>query len=254
MAATPEQLDTWRTQLACTFPAVQAVFADCMVEASQALSPAGMDAYLDSARALGKMGRGPEPVLAFLQEWPQVAATTGEEVLADVDALLHAMQKSPNSAAMAPLLNTLAAVARRLQGADPLRYYLRVVREVMASTSVSIHGHHTTFASPGLPVLLEQAPQLLGQLTVAGFARWAAYGARHYQHHPERQREYFSLQSADSRAVLLRERHGTLFADVEHQLGLTLRALWHWHARHASPCTLEHTPHSAQYGLSARRV
>ncbi|MDE2416481.1 MAG: VWA domain-containing protein [Burkholderiales bacterium] len=226
MAATPEQLEAWRTQLACAFPAVQAVFSDCMAEASQTLSPAGLDAYLDCARALGKLGRGPEPVLAFLQEWPQVAATAGEEVLSDVDALLHAMQKSPNSAAMAPLLNTLAAVARCLQGADPLRHYLRVVREVMARTSVSIHGHHTTFASPGLPVLLEQAPQLLGQLTVAGLAKWAAYGARHYQHHPERQREYFSLQSADSRAVLLRERHGTLFADVESQLGLTLRALW----------------------------
>jgi len=227
MAATPEQLDAWRTQLACAFPAVQAVFADCMAEANQTLSPAGLDAYLNCARALGKMGRGPEPVLAFLQEWPQVAATAGEEVLADVDALLHAMQKSPNSAAMAPLLNTLAAVARRLQGPDPLRHYLRVVRVVMATTSVSIHGHHTTFASPGLPVLLEQAPQLLGQLTVAGLAKWAAYGARHYQHHPARQREYFALQSADSRAVLLSERHGTLFADVEHQLGLTLRALWH---------------------------
>jgi len=226
MAATPEQLDAWRTQLACTFPAVQAVFADCMDEASQTLSPAGLDAYLDCARALGKMGRGPEPVLAFLQEWPQVAATAGEEVLPNVDALLHAMQKSPNSAAMAPLLNTLAAVARRLQGPDPLRHYLRVVREVMGSTSVSIHGHHATFASPGLPVLLEHAPQLLGQLTVAGLAKWAAYGARHYQHHPERQCEYFALRSADSRAVLLRERHGTLFADVEHQLGLTLRALW----------------------------
>jgi nitric oxide reductase NorD protein len=226
MAATPEQLDTWRTQLACAFPAVQAVFSDCMAEASQTLSPGGLTAYLDCARALGKMGRGPEPVLALLQEWPQVAASAGEAVLPDVDALLHAMQKSPNSAAMAPLLNTLSAVARLLQGADPLRHYLRVVRDAMSRTTVSIHGHHTTFASPGLPVLLAHAPQLLGVLTVAGLARWADYGSRHYQHHPERQRDYFSLQSADSRAVLLRERHGTLFADVEHQLGLTLRALW----------------------------
>jgi hypothetical protein len=226
MAATPEQLEAWRAHLACAFPAVQAVFADCMAEATHTLSDQGLQAYLDCARALGKMGRGPEPVLALLQEWPQVAMTVGEDVLPDVDALLHAMQKSPNSAAMAPLLNTLAAVARCLQGADPLRHYLKAVREMMSRTSVSLHGHHTTFASPGLPVLLEQAPLLLGMLTVAGLSRWADYGARHYQHHPDRQREYFALQSADSRAVLLRERHGTLFADVEHQLGLTLRALW----------------------------
>ena len=226
MATTPEQLESWRQQLACSFPSVQAVFADCMAEAALVLSPTGINAYLDGARALGKMGRGPEPVLALLQEWPQVAHIVGEEALADVTALLFAMQKSPNSGAMAPLLQTLAAVARRLQGPDPLRHYLRTVQDVMARTSVSIHGHHTTFASPGLPVLLAQAPQLLGVLTVAGLARWADYGVRHYQHHPQRQCEYFSLQLADSRAVLQRERHGTLLVDVENQLGLTLRALW----------------------------
>ncbi|MEY4345923.1 MAG: hypothetical protein RL032_1755 [Pseudomonadota bacterium] len=248
MAATPEQLEAWRAHLACAFPAVQAVFADCMLDASHTLSAQGLGAYLDSARALGKMGRGPEPVLALLQEWPQVALTVGEEVLADVDALLHAMQKSPNSAAMAPLLNTLAAVARRLQGADPLRHYLKTVREMMSRTSVSLHGHHTTFASPGLPVLLEQAPMLLDMLTVAGLSRWADYGARHYQHHPDRQREYFALQSADSRAVLLRERHGTLFADVEHQLGLTLRALWQMDAPLLAYATgLQDTPDPAPW-------
>ncbi|HPW09345.1 MAG TPA: hypothetical protein PLD78_17015, partial [Burkholderiaceae bacterium] len=226
MATTPEQLESWRQQLACSFPSVQAVFADCMAEAALVLSPTGINAYLDGARALGKMGRGPEPVLALLQEWPQVAHIVGDEALADVTALLFAMQKSPNSGAMAPLLQTLAAVARRLQGPDPLRHYLRTVQDVMARTSVSIHGHHTTFASPGLPVLLAQAPQLLGVLTVAGLARWADYGARHYQHHPQRQCEYFSLQLADSLAVLQRERHGTLLVDVENQLALTLRALW----------------------------
>ena len=99
MPATPlPSLEAWRTQLACSFPAVQAVFVDCMQEASQHLSPAGMDAYLNSARALGKMGRGPEPVLALLQEWPQIARSVGEDALTDVDAVLQAMQKSPNSA------------------------------------------------------------------------------------------------------------------------------------------------------------
>ncbi|MBK7000596.1 MAG: hypothetical protein IPH35_11730 [Rhodoferax sp.] len=222
----PDQLATWRRQLDCSFASVQAVFVDCLHEAAQLLSPQGLDPYLNCARALGKMGRGAEPVLAFLQEWPQTAQHVGEESLTDVEALLWAMQKSPNSAAMAPLLNTLAAVARRLQGPDPLRRYLDVVRDVMARTTVSIHGRHTTFASPGLPMLLEHAPRLLDVLTVAGLARWADYGARHYQHHPDNQRAYFACQLPDSRAVLQRERHGTLLADVENQLGLTLHALW----------------------------
>ena len=63
-------------------------------------------------------------------------------------------------------------------------------------------------------------------LTVAGLARWADYGVRHYQHHPQRQRDYFALKLPDSRAVLQRERHGTLLADVERQLELGLRAMW----------------------------
>ena len=45
-------------------------------------------------------------------------------------------------------------------------------------------------------------------------------------HHPDRQRDYFSLQSADSKAMLQRERHGTLLADNERKLDLYLRGLW----------------------------
>ncbi len=226
----PAQFEAWRARLACAFPAVQDVLADCLLEARAALSPEGMDAYLDCAHALGRMGRGAEPVLAFLQEWPSVARVVGEELLNDVVALMQAMQKSPNSRAIAPLLQSLAAVARRLLGPGPMRDYLRVARELMQRTTVSIHGHHATFESPGLPVFLEHAPRALDVLNVAGLSRWADYGARHYQHHPERQRDYFALQSADSRAVLQRERHGTLLVTVERQLDLTLRCLWQDHA------------------------
>ena len=49
---------------------LDAVFADCLTEAATQLSPAGLDDYLTQARFLGKMGRGVEPVLIFLQEWP----------------------------------------------------------------------------------------------------------------------------------------------------------------------------------------
>lgn len=228
-------------QLRCSFPAVQIIFPDCLTQAARVLTPTGLTAYLGLASALAKMGRGPEAVVAFLQTWPAVAQTAGEATLSDVSALLQAMQKSPNSQAMAPLLHTLPAVARCLQGREEggkvddnadgegeegLRHYLDTIRAVMLATTVSIHGHHATFASPGLPVLLAQAPRLLRVLTVAGFARWADYGLLHYADHPDRQRDYFSLQLPDSRAVLQRERQGTLFSTVERQLEATLRALW----------------------------
>ena len=225
-ALTPAQLEACSARLDCSFAAVQAVLPDCLREAQSLLRLPGLNAWLDCARALGKMGRGPEPVLALLQSWPQVAHSVGEDLLDEVASLLQQMQKSPNSGAMAPLLQTLPAVARRLQGPDPLRHYLRTVQEVMRRSTVSLHGHHATLASPGLPVLLVQAPRLLGLLSVNALARWADYGLRHYLHHPERQRAYFAVQLPDSRAVLQRERHGTLLADVERQLELTLRGLW----------------------------
>jgi nitric oxide reductase NorD protein len=96
----------------------------------------------------------------------------------------------------------------------------------MERTTGSIHGHHTTFPSPGLPDFFTQAPFLLSQLSLAGLKNWVEYGIRNYRTHPERQKDYFTVQSADSRAVLQRERHGTLFMDVERKLDLYLRGLW----------------------------
>ena len=57
MAAYWKQLDT-------RFPQVEEVFEDCMVEALTVLTPEGLDAYLEAARVIGKLGRGVEPMLA----------------------------------------------------------------------------------------------------------------------------------------------------------------------------------------------
>ena len=51
-------LHAWRTQLDTRFPQVDGVFESCMAEASRVLTPDGMEAYLQYARFLGKMGRG----------------------------------------------------------------------------------------------------------------------------------------------------------------------------------------------------
>ena len=107
-----------------------------------------------------------------------------------------------------------------------MQRYLDITLDFMERTTGSIHGHHTTFPSPGLPEFFAQAPTLLSQLTLAGLKNWVEYGIRNYRTHPERQKDYFSVQSADSRAVLQRERHGTLLVDVEHKLDLYLRGLW----------------------------
>ncbi|MHB1093332.1 nitric oxide reductase activation protein NorD [Thiobacillus sp.] len=213
-------------QLDTRFPQVEEVFDDVMAEALAILTREGIDAYLEAGRAIGKLGRGVEPMLAFLEEWPSTARAAGEAALPAVMALIQRMQKSPNGRAITPFLQTLAPVARRLPAMEPMQRYLDMVLDFMTRTTSSIHGHHTTFPSPGLPEFFAQAPGLLSQLTLAGLKNWVEYGIRNYRTHPERQKDYFSLQSADSRAVLQRERHGTLLVDVERKLDLYLRGLW----------------------------
>ena len=221
-----QQLQEWRNQLDTRFPEVPAVFESCMAEACRVLTPDGVNAYIQQARFLGKMGRGVEPLLIFLAEWPEVARLLGEDALPQLAAAIHAMWKSPNGKAITPFLQSLPAVARRLPSPQVFGPYLAVTLDLMERTTGSIHGHHTTFPSPGLPFFLEQAPHLLQALSTAGMQRWVDYGVRNHQHHPERQREYFSLQSADARAVLQRERRGTLLADQTRALNCYLRALW----------------------------
>ena len=213
-------------QIDTRFKQVEDVFEDVMAEAMAVLTRPGIDAYLEAARVIGKLGRGVEPMLAFLEEWPSAAKAIGEEALPQVMALIQRMQKSPNGKAITPFLQTLAPVARRLHSREQMQRYLDITLELMERTTGSIHGHHTTFPSPGLPDFLAQAPFLLSQLTLSGMKKWVEYGIRNYGNHPERQKDYFCLQSADSRAVLQRERHGTLFMDVERKLDLYLRSLW----------------------------
>jgi nitric oxide reductase NorD protein len=221
----PRVQEAWQG-LDCGFAAVADVFADCAGEALDALTASQFAAYVEAARGLGKLGRGAEPMLVFLQEWPAVVGAVRGDALAPVLDLVRAMQKSPNGGAIAGFLQTLAPVARRLQSIEQLELYLDLVRDLMQRTSTSIHGRHITFPSPSLPAFCRQAPQLLGLLSLGGLRNWADYGMRSHATHPERQEEYFALQSADSRAILQRERHGTLFADVERKLELWLRALW----------------------------
>ncbi|MDP2694610.1 MAG: VWA domain-containing protein [Gallionella sp.] len=223
----PAELEAYWRQLDCGFPRVEPVFADCMHEALTTLSKQGVDAYIEHARFLGKMGRGAEPILIFLEEWPAVAKTLGEDALSSIMECIHRMWKSPNGNSITPFLQSLPATARRLQSPQQLRGYLDIVLDFMERTTGSIHGIHQTFPSPGLPEFFKQIPLLLGQLSLAGLKNWVEYGVRYYKDHPDRQIDYFSLQSADSRAVLQRERHGTLLVDNERKLDMYLRGLWH---------------------------
>ncbi len=219
----------YREQLNCGFPQVRDVFDDCMAEALSILSQDGVSAYLEAGGFLCRMGRGVEPVLIFLEKWPSVAKKLGESALPAIMEFIRKMYKSPNGKAIVPFLESMAATSRRLHSREQMQDYMDLALDFMHRTTGSIHGIHTTFASPGLPGLFAQAPYLLSQIPLQGLKNWVEYGIRNYADHPERQIDYFSLQSADSKAVMQRERHGTLMVDVERKLDMYLRGLWEHH-------------------------
>ena len=222
----PAQLQSYWKNLDCGFPRVAEVFPECMLEALAKLSNDGIESYIEHARFLGKMGRGAEPILIFLEEWPGVAKTIGEDTLLDIMLFIRKMWKSPNSKAIVPFLQSLPVTARRLPTRDQISDYLSIALDLMERATGSGHGIHQAFPSPGLPEMFKQIPILLCQLSLAGLKNWVDYGVRYYDDHPERQTEYFSLHSADSKAVLQRERHGTLLVDNDRKLGMYMRGLW----------------------------
>ncbi len=222
---TPEVAAYWET-LGCRFPAVDRVFDECMTEASALLSEQGIASYIECARFIGKMGRGPEPLLVYLEEAPTVASIVGEEILPEIKDFVYYLSTNTNFKAIIPFLQTLSAVTRRLYSLDQLHHYFYLLKDMVDRTSLSVHGHHTTFPSPGLPDLLKQAPRILKLVNLEGFKNWIDYGINYYHSHPERQIDYFMLQSPDAVAVLQRERHGTLLVDHERKLDLYLRSLW----------------------------
>lgn len=220
------EIESYRQKLDCRFPQVDGVFHDCLVEAKVILSKSGIEDYLEAAKFLGKMGRGPEPLLIFLQEWPQVAQTIGEQSLGKVMDFIKLIWKSPNGKSINNFLQSIAAISRRLPSEDQLKDYFDIALEHMNLTSTSIHGIHKTYASPSLSIFFETSPRLLEILTIEGLRNWVNYGIRNYHHHPEQQQAYFNLALADSIAVVQRERSGTLLVDHIKQLDLYLLSMW----------------------------
>ena len=203
-----------RDQLQCGVSKIDDIFEDALQAAQEVLSPQGIDEWLASADRVCELGRGTELVLIFLDEMPEVVRHSDETIIAEVAASAALLSEYAAGSAINPFLATLPAVARRLGSIGLLRGWLRLV-ERMAKE-----------AKEGTKPMVERAPYLFGQLSMAGVENWIDYGIRVYRDHPHRLPDYFSLQSADARAMLVKERNGTLFMDHERQLQLFERAFW----------------------------
>jgi len=204
----------YRAQLNCSVAQVDDIFEVCIQAALRQLSAAGVAAYLDGASAVCNLGRGQELVLLFLEGMPDVARIAGEAIIPRTVELTRTLSRSGSAKAINPFLSTLPAVTHRLEEGRMLDCYFSLITRM------------TEQAPAGLVPMLRQVDFILGEVCLGGLKSWIETGIEAYRNHPPRQADYFSLQTQDSRAALMRERHGTLFVDHERRLEQYLRAFW----------------------------
>jgi hypothetical protein len=184
------------------------------LEAARVLSPRGLDNWLKSANALHRMGRGGDIITAWLSDIPSVAREVGEDVIPDFaqQCLLFASRTS--GAVIELIISTAPIAARRLGDPELFNGYLQLLNVLLGQ------------APRGLRPMLSHLDELLGVLTLGGLRRWALWGAQAHRTDFDEQLRYFGLESAEAKAMLQKERKGTLFVDIHRRIGMYLRALW----------------------------
>lgn len=208
------KLEDYEEFLAEAAPEIRDVLESTFQEASRVMSPTGLQEYMDGAKSLCNLGRGAGVVISFLQEMPLVAKECGEDVI--TDCLQAAMKLSSMTSAevVTLLFSSMPTAARNLGDAELFRGYLTLIHQ-LAST-----------ASRGVRPMLNHIDELLSKLTLSGLRRWANFGAKAYRRDYNNLTTYFNLESADSKAMLQKERRGILFIKTQRKLNFYLRALW----------------------------
>jgi len=208
------KLEDYEDILAEVAPEIHEVLGSTFQEASRVMSPAGLQEYMDGAKALSNLGRGPNVVISYLQEMPLVVKECGEDVISDCLTAAMKLSSMTSGEVVALLFSSMPSAARNLGDAELFRGYLTLIHQI-AST-----------ASRGVRPMLNHVDELLSKLTLSGLRRWANFGAQAYRRDFNNLTAYFNLESADSRAVLQKERRGILFIKSQRKLNFYLRALW----------------------------
>lgn len=208
------QLSEYEADLEAIAPEVHDILEGTFQEASRVMSPAGLQEYLDGAKSLTKLGRGPDVVISYLQEMPLVVKECGEDVVGDCVGAAMKLSSMTSGEVVALLFDSMPSAARNLGDAELFRGYLTLIHQ-LAST-----------ASRGVRPMLNHMDELLSKLTLSGLRRWANFGAQAYRRDYDNLTSYFNLESADSKAMLQKERRGLLFIKSQRKLNFYLRALW----------------------------
>jgi len=207
-------LEDYEEQLQDVAPEVRDVLNGTFQEAARIMSPTGLEAYLSGAKAMCNLGRGSDLVITYLQEMPLVAKECGEDIIDDCITAAMKLSSMTSGEVITLLFSSLPSASRHLGDGELVRGYLTFIHQ-FAST-----------AARGLRPMLNHVDQLLDKLTLSGLRRWANFGAQAYRRDFDNLTKYFNLESADSQAMLQKERRGVLFIKVQRKLNFYLRALW----------------------------
>lgn len=216
----------YQEKFTCKFPKAVELFPDLLNDAVSKLSPQGVEAYLEGANFLCKIGQGVEPVLVYMEVMPDIAAHFGQGTNKMIADYGYQLARSPNKKALIPFLSTLGHVCRRIDKIEDLELYLQIIDEYVDKTQTVIHGHHSVHESPGMVALLESMPQLISKLCLKGIQNFIHYGATNYANSPNDQIAYFKLESHDAKSIITRERQGTTFKDVARHLEMLKDCMW----------------------------
>jgi len=210
-----EALPDEHAGLAEALPApVFTALVSALPDARRKLSPRALDGWLSGVAALARLGRGDGPVIAWIEAAPALGNELGEDLLSDLLPMLLGFASRTSGAAIARLLETAPLAARRLGDAALFLQYLRFVEHMLVR------------APRALRPMLDHLAELLEVLTLGGLRRWADWGIDAHRSNFKELTSYFALETAESRAVMQRERKGTLLVDVQRRLVMYLRALW----------------------------
>jgi len=207
-------LDQHFGELLAKHPVLREPLNAAWTDATRVLSPAGLQAFADGAKAIASLGRGPDPVQAFLANMPAVVRECGEDIIDDCVSAALQLSSMTSGAVIALLLASLPTAARRLGDPDLLRGYLTLIHQMSAR------------AARGLRPMLQNIDELLSKLTLSGLRRWADFGIDAYRREHDNLVRYFALKSPDALSMLQQQRRGTLFVDSQRRLNFYLRALW----------------------------
>jgi nitric oxide reductase NorD protein len=207
-------IDDYREYLETAAPVVKSTFDASFAEAARVMSSAGLANYLEGAKALCELGRGTDVVVSYLQEMPAVVKEVGEDIVKDCSISALKLASMVSGEVISLMFNSLPTAARRLGDAELLRGYIKLIHQLSAK------------APRGLRPMLSHLDELFTKMTLGGLRRWALWGAQAHARDFQALTAYYNMESADSQAVLQRERRGTLFVDHQRKLNFYLRALW----------------------------